>query len=192
MTRRGNIRLVPVTLKEANRLVAEWHSHHKPVIGHKFSIGATVDDEKAGAVIVSRPVAQALDDGNTLEVTRLCCRGVEEGAENRNVASKLLGAATKCAELMGMWLVISYTRVDEDGICYKAAGWVPVAECEGRGWTSGNKANRWLPGFYEPSTEIVDRVRWEWRPPQAIRAVCKGVFALGEWLRAIHRIRRAA
>lgn len=180
------IRLVPTTLKEANATVAEWHSHHKQVVGHKFSIGAAVDDEKAGVVIVGRPVAAAMDDGNTLEVTRLCCRG-----EDKNVASRLLGAATKCAEMLGMWLVISYTRVDEDGTCYRAAGWVPVATVEGRAWTGGNKSTRWLPGFYEPSTEIVDRVRWEWRPPQAIRAVCKMIFALGEWARAQHR-RRAA
>ncbi len=185
------IRLVPTTLKEANRTVAEWHSHHKPVVGHKFSIGATVENaglvEKAGVVIVGRPVAQALDDGNTLEVTRLCCRGCD-----KNVASKLLGASTTCAEMMGMWLVVSYTRADEDGTCYRAAGWVPVAECGGKGWTSGNKATRWLPGFYEPSTEIVDRIRWEWRPPQAIKAVCKAIFSLGQWARALIQTRLRA
>lgn len=181
------IRLVATTLKEANATVAEWHSHHKPVVGHKFSIRANLNDEKAGVVIVSRPVAQKLDDGNTLEVTRLCCRG-----KDKNVASKLLGAATTCAESLGMWLVISYTRIDEDGTCYRAAGWIPVAECEGRAWTSGNKATRWLPGFYEPTTEVVDRVRWEWRPPQAVKAVCKMVFALGEWSRAVERKDRRA
>lgn len=25
----------------------------------------------------------------------------------------------------------------------------------------GNRKTRWLPGLYLPSTEIVDRVRWE-------------------------------
>lgn len=28
-------------------------------------------------------------------------------------------------------------------------------------WDGGNKADRWLPGLYVPTTEIVDRVRWE-------------------------------
>lgn len=44
----------------------------------------------------------------------------------------------------------------------------------------------------EPTTEKIDRYRWEWRPPQAIRAVCKMVFALGEWMRAEQRRKRAA
>lgn len=30
------LRLVPVTLKQANAFVAAHHRHHKPVTGHKF------------------------------------------------------------------------------------------------------------------------------------------------------------
>jgi hypothetical protein len=180
------IRIVPITLAEANATVREWHSHHKPVVGHKFSIGATLNGALAGVVIVSRPVAPALADAFTMEVTRLCCRGGD-----KNVASRLLGTATTACEATGIRRVVSYTRVDEDGTCYKAAGWVALFETKGRPWTGGNKSTRWLPGFYEPSTEIIDRTRWEWRPPQAIRAVCKAIFALGQWARATER-RRAA
>lgn len=181
------IRLVPIELKVANATVAMWHSHHKPVVGHKFSIGATVNDVLRGIVIVSRPVSPPLDDGFTREVTRLCCIGVDADPDSKNVASKLLGAATSACEATGVRWVISYTRKDEDGACYKAAGWVALHETKGRPWTSGNKSTRWLPGFYEPSTEIVDRIRWERRPPQAIRAVCKAIFALGQWARATER-----
>lgn len=84
------------------------------------------------------------------------------------------------------------TRKDEDGTCYKAAGWVPVAEVEGRPWTGGNKGQRWLPGLYEPTTEIVDRIRWEKRPTEAIKAVCKMVYALGQFANAWSRARRRA
>jgi len=62
---------------------------------------------------------------------------------------------------MGVRRMVSYTRADEHGTCYRAAGWKPVATVDGRGWTTGNKAARWLPGLYEPTTEIVDRMRWE-------------------------------
>jgi hypothetical protein len=182
------IRLVPCSLKLAQQTVREWHSHHDPMIGHMWSTGAVdMRDVLVGVVVVGRPIAQANQDGFTLEVTRLCCRGGD-----KNVASRLLGAATTAAESRGIRLMLSYTRVDEPGACYLAAGWVPCPEIvKGRDWTSGNKAARWLPGFYEPTTEKIDRVRWEWRPPQAIRAVCKTVFALGEWSRATQR-RRAA
>lgn len=94
------IRIVPIELKEANRTVAMWHSHHKPVVGHKFSIGATVDDALRGIVIVSRPVSPPLDDGFTREVTRLCCVGTDSDPTSRNVASALLGAATRAGQAM--------------------------------------------------------------------------------------------
>lgn len=145
----------PFSLSAANLVVARWHSHHKPVRGHKFSLGAEVDGEMVGVVIVGRPVAQALDDGLTYEVTRLCTNG------HRNAASCLLGAAWRASKAMGVRRMVSYTRADEDGTSYKAAGWRRVAEVEGRGWVTGNKADRWLPGLYEPTTEVVDRVRWE-------------------------------
>lgn len=33
----ARLRLVPLTLKEANELVAKLHRHHRPVVGHRFS-----------------------------------------------------------------------------------------------------------------------------------------------------------
>lgn len=36
-----------------------------------------------------------------------------------------------------------------------------LADVKGRAWNTGNKAQRWLPGTSEPTTEIVDRTRWE-------------------------------
>lgn len=68
----------------------------------------------------------------------------------------------------GVTLGTSYTRIDERGSCYLAAGWIPVAISVGRGHTTGNRAGRWLPGLYDPGTEIIDRVRWE-RGPRARR-----------------------
>ncbi len=61
----------------------------------------------------------------------------------------------------GVRLGISYTRVDERGSCYLAANWIPVGLTVGRQHDTGNRDRAWLPGFYEPSTEIIDRVRWE-------------------------------
>jgi hypothetical protein len=187
------IEIRPISLGDANRVVSEWHSHHDPVVGHKFSVSAYVDDRLEGVVIVSRPVAPALQqDGRTLEVTRLCCRGREDGGA-KDVASALLARSWDATCAQGYRLLISYTRKDEKGSCYKAAGWAPVHETKGREWTSGNKAGRWLPGFYEPSTEIVDRVRWERRPVEHVRAVLNMIRALGRWWEsASARARRAS
>lgn len=72
------LRLKPVSLREANEYVKQQHRHHKPVVGHKFSIGCEADGELAGVVIAGRPVSRYLDDGRTLEVTRLCTNGTKE------------------------------------------------------------------------------------------------------------------
>lgn len=37
------LELVPITLKEANAFVEQHHRHHKPVVGHKFSIAAMAE-----------------------------------------------------------------------------------------------------------------------------------------------------
>ena len=145
----------PIPLALANETVRKWHSHHKPARGHHFSIGAYIEDKLVGVAIVSRPVAPELDDGYTREITRVATNGA------KNAASMLLGAAARASMAMGCRRVVTYTRADEVGTCCKAAGFIQAATVKGRAWDSGNKETRWLPGLYEPSTEIIDRIRWE-------------------------------
>ncbi|WP_337229470.1 XF1762 family protein [Pseudomonas aeruginosa] len=64
--------ICPLTLAEANAFVEQYHRHHGPVQGHKFSLGLAAGERIVGVAIVGRPVARHLDDGMTLEVTR--CR----------------------------------------------------------------------------------------------------------------------
>jgi hypothetical protein len=148
-----------ITFKEAKKIIGEWHSHHKPPIGHVFSLGAyDCDlDNLIGVVIVGRPVSPGFGNefGKVLEVTRLCTNGY------KNAASFLLGCVKKSCKELGVEKLISYTREDENGTCYLAAGWKKVSKVKGKGWVSGNKSDRWLPGLYLPTTEICDRVRWE-------------------------------
>ena len=62
------LRLRPISLRDANEYVRQHHRHHKPVAGHKFSIGCEADGELVGVIIAGRPVSRYLDDGFTLEV----------------------------------------------------------------------------------------------------------------------------
>lgn len=188
------IDLFPMSRDDANALVRSWHRHHKPVQGHKFAVGARLDDRNCtvvGCVIVARPVAEALDDGTVFEVTRLCGPGVDAVPASKNVASKLLAAARDASFAMGVRAVISYLRFDEAGVCYKAAGWVPVAEVPARGHDDRAQRQRrrqaHLPGFYEPSTEAVARVRWETRPSSHLKAVGKMIAAMGRFADARRR-----
>lgn len=79
--------IVPISLKEANQFVTDHHRHHRPVTGHKFSIAVPDGVGIVGVAIVGRPVSRYLDDGWTLEVTRLCTDGA------KNACSMLYAAA---------------------------------------------------------------------------------------------------
>src|SRR5699024_3283640 len=86
----GNmLSLVPISLKQANTFVAAHHRHHKPVTGHKFSIGCEAEGQLVGVVIAGRPVSRYLDNGLTPEVNRLCTTG------EKNVCSMLYSAAAR-------------------------------------------------------------------------------------------------
>lgn len=60
------LQLTPLSLTDANAFVAKHHRHHKPVRGHKFSLGCIVGGQLVGVAIVGRPVSRYLDDGLTL------------------------------------------------------------------------------------------------------------------------------
>lgn len=101
------LRLRPISLRDANEYVRKCHRHHKPVAGHKFSIGCEADGELVGVIIAGRPVSRYLDDGFTLEVTRLCTNGA------KNACSFLYGAAARAAAAMGYKRIITYTLESE-------------------------------------------------------------------------------
>ena len=123
------LKTVPVSLKAANAFVAEHHRHHKPVVGHKFSIGCALDGRLVGVAIVGRPVSRYLDNGLTLEVNRLCTTG------EKNVCSMLYAAAARAAKAMGYQKIITYTLDTEPGASLRAAGWVCAGPAGGERWT---------------------------------------------------------
>ena len=90
----------PMSLADANRFVAEHHRHHKPVRGHKFSLGCMANGRLVGVAIVGRPVSRYLDDGLTLEVNRLCTDGT------KNACSFLYGAAARRRGRRRSWATI--------------------------------------------------------------------------------------
>lgn len=125
-----SLRIVPISLTEANAFVAEKHRHHKPVTGHKYSIA--VADESSlvrGVAIVGRPVSRMLDNGMTLEVNRCCTDGV------RNGCSMLYRAAWRVAKAMGYVRLITYTLKEEGGASLRGAGFTLLGERGGGKWS---------------------------------------------------------
>ena len=123
------MKVVPITLKQANAFVIQNHRHHGKVQGCKFCIGA-VDDkgELRGVAITGRPVSRYLDDGATAEITRLCTDGY------RNACSFLYAACVRIAKEMGYKKVITYILITENGASLKAAGWLEQGICGGGNW----------------------------------------------------------
>lgn len=129
------LRLVPVSLAQANEHVEHWHRHSNPVIGHLFSVGAADDDGVLRAVgIAGRPVARNYDDGDTVEVTRVA----SDGTHNAN--SLIYGALQRAAFALGYRRVITYTLADESGSSLRAAGWRVIGQRPPRkGWSTPSR-----------------------------------------------------
>ena len=125
--------LTPVSLAEANAFVAQHHRHHKPVTGHKFSIGCTAEGRLVGVAIVGRPVSRYLDNGLTLEVNRLCTDGT------KNACSMLYAAAWRAARAMGYQKIITYTLDTENGASLRAAGWTCAGLAGGKRLTGSRR-----------------------------------------------------
>lgn len=121
--------LMPIDLESANAFVAKHHRHHKPVVGHKFSLAAVKEGSVVGVAIVGRPVARGRDDGATLEVTRLATDGAA------NACSFLYGAAAKAAFALGYLRIGTYILASEPGTSLTAAGWRQIGEVKGRTWS---------------------------------------------------------
>ena len=109
----------PVELKEANALIAKWHRHHKPVVGHRFSIGCFDQETNraVGVCVVGRPVARNTDQRLIVEVNRLASDGTP------NVCSMLYQAAANAAKAMGYAGILTTILKTENGATLKGAGW---------------------------------------------------------------------
>lgn len=128
-----------IDLAEANAFVSAHHRHHRPVVGHLFSLAAVADFDDCGAskivgvVIVGRPVSRMRDDGVTAEVTRLCTDGT------KNACSFLYGAAAKAAFALGFKRIGTYILATEPGTSLTGAGWRMIGETTGGSWSRSDR-----------------------------------------------------
>lgn len=161
MSAQSRLRIVPLDLATANRAVAQWHRHHKPAHMHKWSLG--VEDESGelvGVAIANRPSATSLDDGLTIEVSRLATDSTP------NACSCLYGAMKRAAVAMGYERVITYILTTEPGTSLKASGWTKAVRTDlrHRGWNHPSRLR------VTPEHCDVGKERYEcWLVPEAKR-----------------------
>ena len=144
------LQLVPVDFATAAAFVGMHHRHHKPPIGHKFSIGVADDEILVGVAMIGRPVARHFDDGRTLEVNRTAT----DGTGNAN--SMLYGAAWRATSALGYRRLITYTQAGESGSSLRAANWRIVNELPSRkGWTTPSRPRE------DNGVDLIPRTLWE-------------------------------
>ncbi|MEP9376153.1 XF1762 family protein [Aquabacter sp. CN5-332] len=102
------IELRPITRDQAKDFVREHHRHHGAPVGDLWR-HAVHDDSGliVGVAVVGRPVARGLDDGLSVEVTRLCTLGTP------NADSMLYGAARRAADAKGYRRGLTYILASE-------------------------------------------------------------------------------
>ena len=122
------LKVVPLTLKQANDLIAQWHRHHKPVQGHRFSLGVKSGDDLVGACVVGRPVSRGVPAYEVAEITRLVTNGTP------NACSKLYTAAARAAREMGFNKIQTYILEEEAGTSLRASGWQFEGMTSGGDW----------------------------------------------------------
>lgn len=122
------LRLAPVDFATAKAFIAEHHRHHDAPVSWKFGVGVYAGESLVGVGIAGRPVSRVLDDGTTVEITRICTVG------HKNTASKLYSALRRAALALGYRRLITYTLASESGVSLRAAGWNPVKQTKGGTW----------------------------------------------------------
>jgi hypothetical protein len=147
----------PISFREANRFVKEYHRHASTVQGWKFAVSLVNDQEElVGVGIAGRPVSATLQKKKLiLEIRRVCVR---DGY--RNACSLLYGRLTAIGKLHGYEEIITYTLASENGSSLLAVGAKRIALVPGGGWDRGEKRRR-----NEQQIYLVPKIRWQLWPP---------------------------
>jgi len=128
------LQIVPCDLIVAKAYVKRIHRHHKPPVTYKFALAvADADGVFHGVAIVGTPVARGLNDGWTLEVTRVCTDGTD------NACSALYGACARTAKALGYRRILTYTLPAEGGGSLRGAGWIETGQTPGRSWHTASR-----------------------------------------------------
>ena len=132
------VEVIPVTLGMAKVFIEHVHRHLPKIHAWKYGVGLQDPVSLVGVVVVGRPVARALDDGQTLEIVRCCL--LENIA--KNAASMLLGRACRIGKDMGFSRMITYTLPEEAGTSLRASGFQEDGKTKGGQWNCESRPRR--------------------------------------------------
>lgn len=119
------MKVVPITVKAAQGLVALWHRHLTKVQGGLFAAAIEVDGAVVGVGIAANP-ARVWQGTGRFVIARTA---VTEG--HRNGCSMLYGALCRAGKALGYREAWTYTLPDEPGTSLRAAGFKDMGMTRG-------------------------------------------------------------
>jgi hypothetical protein len=156
-----SLRVYPISVQDAKPFVGKHHRHNKPPQSGMFAVALARGDVIVGVGIASRPVARHLQDGTSLEITRVCTLG------DANACSMIYGALRKAARALGYRRVFTYTLAEESGASLRAAGFVKDADVPARAkWTGRVWKTQQRDLFGNEERPPGPKIRWIWRLTQ--------------------------
>ena len=120
-----------MSIRDAQRVVSQWHRHLDAPVGAKFALSAWDMGRLVGVALVGRPVARMSDDGRTAEVIRVATDGTP------NACSFLYSRAKRAAQALGYERVITKTLPEESGASLRAVGASWYGQSRGGSWDRG-------------------------------------------------------
>jgi hypothetical protein len=123
MNTSANLRVVWVSVDDADAFLTWHYRHHPPPAGALFALGIAraSEDRLLGAIIAGRPVPPAQDDGATVEITRVGTDG------SPHVEVALYRAVWKVVRACGYHCLITHTHVGQIRLGLRQVGVRPVA-----------------------------------------------------------------
>lgn len=122
------LELVPIQRAGVMAFLEAHHRHHGRPAGYRVAIAASLDGQVVGVATLGRCVARHLNDGWTIEATRVATDGT------RNANSFLYGAVRRLGFALGYRRVVTYTLPEEGGASLRAAGWKCLGVRGGGSW----------------------------------------------------------
>lgn len=148
--------LVPIKQKPARAFVLAHHRHNRSLpAGDVFRAALRVDGEIVAVALAGYPTAEGLNDGRSLEITRVCTLGT------RNACMRLYGALGRAAKALGYLTLWTYTLESENGVSPRAAGFYLDAVIPERDWARQSGRDRYEQNLFgERRTPEGPKCRW--------------------------------
>lgn len=145
--------IAPIKREPAKAWARAVHRHLPPPVGDLCRVALLRDGVIVGVGFAGRPVARALDDGETAEITRVAVlEGVDCGC------SRIYGALRRALVALGYRRIYTYTLETEPGTSLRASGWTCEGPAGGGQWSTPARVRRASPSDGR-------KVRWIWRAP---------------------------